>query len=359
LPDDLRIPLEEFCQWWGREHCELWREQTPHRVDPDFCESTEARTCMGWFVARWALSFAEGRLVYHPEYREVAMEDMRNAPPMFFTSYSEFPNFRAIFQGTVPNGEPCFQDESYVFPVSECADGFCEWGVCPGTCLPYPAVGARCDGSTGSCGPRGICIAGACEMLTDRGEACDAEVDVCPPPFKCRTIDDSDRCELAAELGETCVRTEECRAGACHEGRCELSAGGELCARAVECQSDLTCLSGVCAPRIDGADQPNGCSSDRECVEEQMCLNGDLWSGCGQPVRLGTGCNLYQGCPRGLVCFDRTSWNGVCSPPGELGDSCDGESCMPGTGCVGYDFEAMTFGTCQSSRTLVRCDPTP
>jgi hypothetical protein len=128
---------------------------------------------------------------------------------------------------------------------------------------------------------------------------------------------------------------------------------------ASECELALTCQSYTCVERQVGADSGTQCSSDRDCVEEQMCLSGDLWSGCGEPVRLGSGCNPYQGCPAGLVCRSDVYGFGVCGPPGEVGDACGTEDCAVGLYCAGRDFERMMKGTCAATGPYVGCDPTP
>jgi hypothetical protein len=161
---------------------------------------------------------------------------------------------------------------------------------------------------------------------------------------------------MPISLGEPCGRTGECLTGACHDGVCSLSGTDEPCAYASECEPELSCLSGVCAPRQEGPDISAQCGSDRDCIDEQMCLSADLWSGCGEPVRLGSGCNVYQGCPAGLVCNKNTNGTGTCSVPGDV---CDPESCIAGTYCDAWDFEAMKKGTCKAQGPFVGCDPTP
>jgi hypothetical protein len=353
IPPELRAELEEFCAWWGQTTCELVAERTPLRVDADHCVEVEARACAGNFISRMAPSFAEGRLVYHPEVREAVARDLRDMPLSTFSEREAMPSFRALFQGTVENGEPCQQADGYGFYVNECADGYCEWGACPGTCRPFPGPDDACDWNELRCAPSAFCD-GGCVERPGEGEACDPEADTCLAPAVCLGL--VGECGRRVDLGEACYRTADCRDGACRGGVCELVGPDEACEDDSECAPELSCLGGACLLRGTPIMSFAKCGSDRDCLEDQVCVQYDQGSGCADALELGspcTECNFWcVGCPSGLVCLGATeTTDGRCAPPRSLGDSCSSATCFGELTCVN--------GTCMTTAPPSICDPTP
>lgn len=139
--------------------------------------------------------------------------------------------------------------------------------------------------------------------------------------------DDEGLCALYPEpavgLGAACGSDAACAEGLCAPaggpGRCAPSCGGG-------CPSGQSCIGAVCA---GDADPCQGCSLDRDCGLDALCVAGRCRPRCG------------TGCPDGTICGvgadGRRSCLGGC--PGEtragLGEACDDRACDATLECAG------------------------
>jgi hypothetical protein len=172
------------------------------------------------------------------------------------------------------------------------------------------------------------------------GEVCRANVngmsfdlDRCADGLTCST--QTDRCAIAAQLGESCTAN-DCAA----ELYCDYSqqtyacqprrAAGESCSNGEGCLDGLYCRwddfgkSAMCAPYSQegqpcggGADQ---CDPDLECDWNNYV--------CRAPGTLGQSCD-FVGCEEGLQC----DLNSVCSGLPTLGQPCPLGSCADDSWC--------------------------
>ena len=98
-----------------------------------------------------------------------------------------------------------------------------------------------CDGPAGfDCVIKGSAATGSCQkpLVVEAGRDCSADNAVCTAGFYC----DGDNCIEGHDLGEMCVRDEECGAGYCNaSGVCSEGLSVDTA-----CTGDEQCASGVC-----------------------------------------------------------------------------------------------------------------
>lgn len=97
-----------------------------------------------------------------------------------------------------------------------------------------------CDGPAGfECVFKGSAANGTCQtpQVVDPGLDCSADNAVCTEGFYCN----GDNCIGAADVGDSCVRNDECADGYCDSGTC-------VAGRSIDddCTDDEQCTSGLC-----------------------------------------------------------------------------------------------------------------
>jgi len=97
-----------------------------------------------------------------------------------------------------------------------------------------------CDGPAGFvCVIKGSATTGSCQtpVVVQPGLDCSAESAVCTEGFYCN----GDNCVGGGDLGESCVRNEECAEGFCSGGTCSATLAINS-----DCTLDEQCASGLC-----------------------------------------------------------------------------------------------------------------
>ena len=187
--------------------------------------------------------------------------------------------------------------------------------------------------SDAECAPREACVEGECRH---EDETCQFDVD-CGPDRRCvdaacrpRCTEDAEcpsgtRCEAELCLPAVeCARDDECESGArCVESRCLPACDGE-CAH----PEDVCGADGLCRP--DVSPRPF-CTSDAECAESRLCLNGVCRTPCpsGEDVECFGWDSQFVRCglsESGLqLCFTHHEWSPECRSSAD----CDsGETCI-------------------------------
>ncbi len=219
--------------------------------------------------------------------------------------------------------------------------------VCPGTCDTLPGLGDACGGAI-FCAIGLSCVAARCEPMREIGESCDSTWR-CQPYLYC---DGSGVCTGPAAAGASCgdgawcVDGLVCTGGVCAAGglagarcdlrdrcalrhRCEGSSSrcvrallpGDACVDTAECPPGFacdgtctprpvvgdacpmgdclgTCVSGTCAPSVDGA------SCERLAFFIDQCAGAcdPATSLCVAPLPAGADCLTGIRCASGLEC---------------------------------------------------------
>lgn len=291
-------------------------------------QSTErCETYYGEMFSRWPnyvdlqRSVESGRIIFDSEQ---AAEFLSMAYGCGMGTLDTIHSYRAILQGTIAEGEPCYRNE-------ECAGAsYCEGGFrsCPGTCIPRKPAGSECDfddecdDSTGfaEC-DRGM-ETGVCVIRPLRNDAQEHEpcglletgervycasglwcngpyhgVGVCrsPIPIGDPCVDIDHPCDGLAfcgadDVNETCqsVTITYEAGGPCDEG-------GGIRPRMCDPLAGLFCVSGTCELVGDGS-------------ENSRCLPGD---------------ENELSCQRGLYCSSETD-PPTCVPLLPPGSECTG-----------------------------------
>ncbi|MBK8253070.1 MAG: hypothetical protein IPK82_10415 [Polyangiaceae bacterium] len=197
---------------------------------------------------------------------------------------------------------------------------------------------------------------------------------------------------LTGLLGVPCSSSQECETGYCVDGVCCSS---ECSARCLACVQELTGVkNGICAPMLEGADEPacveSKCGVDGWCSCEDGKKNGDetdidCGGSCAATCTTGMNCSANSDCANGLPCVNgvcctsactqeckacnRPGLEGVCqlklgSEPGCSGPTtcgplatcslASGEPCVDSTECASGVCQS---GVCSPCATSSQCSP--
>jgi hypothetical protein len=200
-------------------------------------------------------------------------------------------------RGELPNGDSCRFG-------SQCVTGFCavSAGAWCGTCQPRPVAGAACRPEIRQCEAGLLCA------------------------YKCPN-------------GSTCAAEE--RDWLC----AEPIAAGQACEFSIECQGDLMCSDGKCAP---GEAAGAVCSNDTggaQCdfLATLVCVGEPGATKCQKSNygALGAACDISQAklCAANGSCVDSagnyiSDGPGTCGPPAKAGETCNASHrCAPPSEC--------------------------
>jgi len=161
-----------------------------------------------------------------------------------------------------------------------------------------------------------------------------------------------------AAIGSSCERDEHCASTSCDRvkasgcpGKCaELGATGASCQESGDCEGELVCVAGKCAPNVPAAvgascdgvpcvagaycgtgkvcaaqvDAGGACaSSDKACKDGLYCSSSGPQQTCAPRLEAGTDCKAADACEPGLVCAGASTGNpGICKPTAKLGGAC-------------------------------------
>jgi hypothetical protein len=244
-----------------------------------------------------------------------------------------FEDCQFLVDGTVPVGQPCYQDFECV------SSAFCSkfGGACPGTCVARVAAG-------GDAGLSDRCVAGyepqngKCVPYAKLGESC-API---PPSALRRTCEGDAYCSASSicaevpKVGEACDSYSSCQLGAkCVNDICEAArSAGESCANETyppDCKADLTCIesvpgqAGVCSPpRIEGEQcVGSSCYPTLYCKGYVESADGGITAGtCAVRAKSGEPCQGFDSCENGLYCSSFSAGGGTCQPQKKNGEAC-------------------------------------
>ncbi|AKF10137.1 hypothetical protein DB32_007286 [Sandaracinus amylolyticus] len=191
-------------------------------------------------------------------------------------------------------------------------------------------IGDRCAAELATCAAGyGVCLGGLCDALPSEGRSC---AGTCAPGLVCD--EETSRCQTPRLEGEPCDETpfddrSDCAPGLRCVGVCVAPrAEGASCERTNECDADLACVDGRCAPA-----RHEGCA---ECASGEQC--GLSIGRCRPRLDEGEACAENDECARELACV-----RGRCAPRGLVGEpgTCEWTetTCAAGLWCEG--------GTCQ------------
>jgi formylglycine-generating enzyme required for sulfatase activity len=195
-----------------------------------------------------------------------------------------------------------------------CGDDGCG-GDCPDLCA---ATGQNCNSETCEC--EGVCVPDCA------GRVCGPDKcgETCPPGCDGEEFCDDGICKLPG-----CDSDQDCQAPLRY---CQLAT--RACVECLEnehCAGEQICSGGACS------DQPT-CQTDSQCEYGEICVGGDCVSGC----------RSNRDCPDDEYCVEEMGDNGTCV-------ECElPEDCPEGTTCEGY--QCVTWCTEEAHCTPRYCN---
>lgn len=284
------VPLDRLIGGYLTANCD-WLVQCRFWPNTQACE-TDLEPTYQDVLQNTVAAVGAGRVRYDPVAALACFAAVRRQD---CTIGASAPECATVFEGTVPDGEPCVVHH-------ECSSHRCAADPNPGccrlgTCLPRAAAGAPCSSNE-------ICLDGLycerdpgggpdrCQPLAGPGQDCSAQVE-CDPALQCDR-GGSRTCIPPRSAGETCA------------------ANGPSCDRL---QGFCAVDSGRCQPWHDVGQPCATNDQDRSgtCVRYAACIDGRCVQlpGLGKPCQVRAGQGASDACRAGS-CIDGTCQEPIC-----------------------------------------------
>jgi hypothetical protein len=346
----------DYCQPRAEILCAIF-ERCELQQATDGCVEAQTESCVADSAYRLA-SIEEDRLQWDIVTYQACFEDHRDDECDGLIDFLSECTLGTL-TGKVATGDACTFDY-------DCADGYCLFEQCPGTCTEYAGLdescldGERCDpelscrflsADAAECRklePAGadcrdehdcasqICREAQCAAEAELGDACSFD-DSCPAPERCVWNEQAMRSECTDVPGDGEPCTQACERGFfCDLGQQQcMPLGGvdDPCTSLLECEPGLWCDEMSCAERVGAGD---ACSPDMASCEDGLTCGGEAGAEtCRAPgsVAEGDSCSSTYECAAGTYCAA-----GSCAPGQDEGSSCiDQRDCLEALFC---DFGA-------------------